>query len=87
MRLTFGALLVVVLAGSSLAESGRSPQSLRCLEQLAVLTKQYSQGCSRFGRPPACERCPAGSASCASKCSECKIISDQIDRKTEECGR
>jgi len=87
MRLAFGVLFLVMLVHPSLAASGRRPQSLTCPEQLAELTKQYAQECTRFNRPPACDICPTDSASCAAKCRECKIISDQIYRKTNQCGK
>jgi len=87
MRLAFRVPFLVMLVHPSLAAGGRRPQSLACPEQLADLTKQYAQECTRFNRPPACDKCPSDSASCAAKCRECKIISHQVDRKTDQCGK
>jgi hypothetical protein len=79
----------VLLASSCLAQNmPRGPQGLTCREQLALLRKQYGSECSsRFGRPPACDRCPADSASCVAKCDQCRIIDQQLKNKEDECGK
>jgi hypothetical protein len=88
IRIYLAILVSVLLASACLAQKGREPQGLTCPEQLASLSRQYASECSgKFGRPPGCERCPAGSASCAAKCNECKIIDQQLKRKEDECGK
>ena len=89
MRIFVAILASVLFAASSLAQTkAREPQGLTCEQQLSLLSKQYGSECSgRFGRPPACERCPADSASCVAKCSECKIIDQQLKKKEDECGK
>lgn len=79
---------ILLLAISPCLAQGRNPQSLTCPEQLADLNKQYNRECSaKFGRPPACERCPSDSASCTTKCNECKIIYAELKKKEDKCGR
>jgi hypothetical protein len=82
------AISISALSVSFCIAQSRGPEGLTCPEQLALLSRQYAPECSgRFGRPPACERCPKDSASCAAKCDECKIIDQQLKKKEDECGK
>jgi hypothetical protein len=89
IRIVVATSFSVLLTSACLSQQGgRRPQGLTCPEQLARLSAQYATECSgRFGRPPACDRCPKDSASCATKCDECKIIDQQLKKKEDECGR
>jgi len=81
-------LLISILYASTCSAQRRDPQSLTCPEQLAELSKQYTNECApKFGRPPACEKCPADSASCVAKCNECKIIYREMKKKEDQCGK
>jgi hypothetical protein len=88
IRILVAIAFSVLLAVSCPARTqGREPQGLTCAQQLTLLSRQYASECAgRFGRPPVCERCPADSANCAAKCSECKIIDSQLKKKEDECG-
>lgn len=82
------AILISVLSATTCMTQTRSPQSLTCAEQLADLSKQYAKECApKFGRPPACDKCPTDSASCVAKCNECKIIYEEMKKKEDQCGR
>jgi hypothetical protein len=85
-RFLCAVFLSIVCASGCLAQA-RDPQSLKCAEQLAELGKQYSTECApKFGRPPSCDACPSGSASCVAKCNECKIIHREIVKLEQKCG-
>lgn len=86
--LRFVALFALFLCASPSLAANRSPQSLTCAEQLAELSKQYNAECApKFGRPPSCDKCPSDSASCTSKCNECKVIYQEMKKKEDQCGK